>query len=275
MAITVIADIGNFSTKYAYISKDGVIVTNSFSSVTHQYKELDEQQEMTRYRFKTLDFYNGPGTENFYAGKEDDMYLGNTKKGHREGQIRLLAALYKIYQETGESEFNLILTSPYKSMVSDKNYFITNFEGPQSAFINQNPFDFKVNKIIVAAEGLGALQYASSSNCVILDAGSMTLNVLYLINGVISKEDSRTLNGGTLKNSPMVLAEKFAKACTVVEYDYPIICTGGKAEELKDSLIDIGYENVEVAKIEGKESYYVNAVGLLLKYKDKFEAMFA
>lgn len=274
MALTVVVDVGNFSTKYVYTDKKGDLVSNSFSSITHKYKELDDQQEMVRYRFNTLDFYNGPGTENFYAGKEDSMYYGNTKKGHREAQIRLLAALHKIFLETGENEFNLILTSPYKSMANDKEYFIKNFEGPQNAFVNERPFEFKINNLIIAAEGLGALQYASTPNCVIVDAGSMTVNVLYLINGIISREDSQTLNGGTLHNSPMTLAETFAKSCTMVEYDYPVICTGGKSKELKECLLELGYTNVEVAEIEGKETYYVNAVGLLLKYGKQFEAVF-
>ncbi|PHA62832.1 hypothetical protein [Bacillus wiedmannii] len=276
MTITTVIDVGNFSTKYAYETEEG-IQCSSFSSVIHPYKEMDDSKGITRFTYNNLDYYVGEAVKNFYKdGREDKMYFGNVKKGHHEAQIRLLAALYNIYKETGNREFNLVLTSPYKSMTGDKEYFMKNFQGKKSAIVDGNPFEFEVKRIIVAAEGFGAVHFSKSKNCAIIDAGSMTTNVLYLINGAISKSDSETLNGGTINNSPFEIANNVVKSCPQISYGYPLVCTGGKADELKVAMETLGYENVTVAQLEDNQpSYYVNAVGLLLKYSAKFEAMFA
>jgi hypothetical protein len=274
LAITLVVDVGNFSTKYCY-QWEKEVRANSFSSVIHRYKVLEDPEGMTRFQYNNLDYYVGEAVKNFYSGKEERMYFGNTKKGHHEAQIRLLAALYNVFKETGQREFNLILTSPYESMEHDKKYFVKNFQGKRTAYVDGNAFEFEVHKIIMAAEGLGAIYFAKSLNCAIVDAGSMTTNVLYLINGSISKQDSHTLNGGTINNSPLEIADNVAKSCPYIEYDYPIICTGGRAADIKQALEQLGYENVEVAELEGYPSYFVNSVGLLLKYSKKFEAMFA
>ncbi|UDY80721.1 actin like protein [Geobacillus phage GR1] len=273
MTLTTVIDVGNFSTKYAYEWKNEVKM-GSFSSVIHPYKPLEETEGMTRYVYNNLDYYVGEAVKNFYSGKEERMYFGNTKKGHHEAQIRLVSALHNIYKETGEREFNLILTSPYKSMASDKEYFVKNFQGKRTSWVDENPFDFEVNRIICAAEGFGASHFTKEKNFVIIDAGSMTTNVLYLINGAISKEDSATLNGGTINNSPFQIANNVLKSCPQIEYDYPIITTGGRSLDIQKSLEQLGYENVTIAELDGYPTYYINAVGLLLKYSKTFEAMF-
>lgn len=276
MALTTIVDVGNYSAKYAYKTKKG-IECNSFSSILHPYKPLEESLEgVRRIQYGILDYYIGKAVENFYFGRNEQMYFGNTRKGHHEAQVRLVRALYEIHKETSETEFNLILTCPYDSMTADKQYFTDKFEGERTAIVDGEEFNFKVNRIIMAAEGLGALHFSEYPNCAIVDAGSMTLNVLYLINGTISKVDSHTINGGTIQNSPFALASNFAKTCTNIDYHYPLVCTGGKAKEMKEALSELGYSNITVAELpNGKPSYYVNAVGLLLKYSEKFEVMFA
>lgn len=268
-----VIDIGNYSTKYAY-HHEGEIKAGSFSSVLHWYKELDDQKGLIRFQYNDKDFYVGEAVKNFYAGKEDRMYFGNTRKGHHEGEIRLLAALYKIYKETGEREFNLVLTCPYKSMEKDKEYFTHAFEGKRTAYVNGNAFDFEVNRIIMAAEGLGAFYLSDTPNCVIVDAGSMTMNVLRLINGSISKEDSDTLNGGTINHTPFELATEFVKRFGDVDYDFPIVCTGGRSPEIKKSLEQLGFTKVKAAELEQYDPYYINSVGLLLKFGRKFEEIF-
>lgn len=275
MTLTTVIDVGNFSTKYAYQDVKKEVVCNSFSSVLHEYIPLEDAQDISRVEYNELDYYAGEAVKNFYFGRPEKMYFGNTRKGHHEAQIRLVFALYNIYKETGEKDFNLILTCPYESMEADKKYFVKNFEGERTAKINGEVFEFTVNKIVMAAEGLGALHFSKSLNCAIVDAGSMTLNVLYLINGSISKKDSHTENGGTIDNTPKQLASTFAKVCRNVDYDYPLVTTGGKAVEMKESLLKLGYTDVEVASLEDKPSFYVNAVGLLLKYGKKFELMFS
>lgn len=273
MSITLVIDVGNFSTKYSY-RKDKEIKCGSFSSVIHPYKELDNEDGLNRFEYNNLDYFVGEETKNFYSGKEESMYFGNIKKGHHESQIRLVSALYYVYKETGEREFNLVLTSPYESMISDKDYFLNNFQGKKSSRVDGNPFEFEVKKIVMAAEGLGALHFSEELNCSIVDAGSMTTNVLYLINGSISREDSITINGGTLNNSPFQIANNIAKHCPFIAYDYPIICSGGQDDEIKTSLEQLGYEKVESPNTEVYPNYYTNSVGLLLRYEDSFEEMF-
>lgn len=274
MSLTVVVDVGNFSTKYCYQdSKE--IKADSFPSVIHPYKPLEDSKNMKRVKYNNKDYYVGEEVKNFYFGREEEMYFGNTKKGHHEAQIRLVSALHNIYKETGQNEFNLVLTCPYESMEADKKYFMDNFLGKRTAFINEEPFEFEVKSILMAAEGLGAFYFSDSPNCVIVDAGSKTLNILYLVNGSISKEDSFTLNGGTIDNSSFQLANKFAKKCGNVDYTFPIVCTGGRAKEIKDALEGLDYSNVSVADLEDQPYYYVNSIGLLLKYGKTFEAMFA
>lgn len=274
MTLTTVIDVGNFSTKYTYQWKEKTRA-NSFSSVIHPYKFLEEHEGMSRVEYNELDYFVGDDVKNFYFGREDEMYFGNKRKGHHEAQIRLVTALHNIYKETGQNEFNLVLTSPYESMEADKKYFLKNFEGKHQARIDEQSFEFEIKNIVVAAEGLGAIHFSNSQNCVIVDAGSMTTNVLYLINGSISREDSVTLNGGTINNTMFQLANNFVKACPQVEYDYPIICSGGRSKDLKESLERLGFEDVQVAAAKGKENFYTNSVGLLLKYSEKFEAMFS
>lgn len=274
MTLTTVIDVGNYSTKYAYQVKKE-IKTGTFSSVLAEYREMEEYNDYQRVEYNGFDYFAGEGAQSFYYGRPAMMYFGNVRKGHHEAQIRLVYALHNIHKETGQSSFNLILTCPYEGMAKDKEYFVKNFEGKRVAEIDGEPFEFEVNKIVMVAEGLGALHFSKSQNCVIVDAGSQTLNVLYLINGNISKNDSHTINGGTIENSTKQLANTFAKTCNNVDYDYPLITTGGKAAEMKDALIGLGYTDVSVAEIKNEPHFYVNAVGLLLKYGKTFEAMFA
>lgn len=274
MTITAVVDVGNFSTKYAYKDKKE-IVGNSFSSVLAEYVQMEDYEGYQRVEYNGWDYYAGEKTYNFYHGHPEKMYYGNVRKGHHEAQIRLVYALYNIFKETGQKEFNLIITCPYKGMEKDKKYFVENFEGERVALIDGESFEFKVNGIRMAAEGLGAFTFSKSPNCAIVDAGSKTLNVLYLINGSISKKDSHTLNGGTIDYEAKQLASTFAKTCHNIDYEYPLVTTGGKAAEMKEALERIGYTDVTVAELKDKPSFYVNAVGLLVKYGKQFEVMFS
>jgi len=277
MTLTVVVDVGNFSTKYAF-KNEGEIIAGSFSSVISPYKEVEGFESLDgvkRVAFGGFDYYSGEGAKNFYSGNEDRMYFGNIRKGHHEAQIRLTRALHEIYLKTNERTFNLILTSPYPSMKDDKEYFTQLFLGMKVAYIDSVPFEFEIKNILVAAEGLGATNYTDKKNIVIVDAGSMTTNVLYLINGSISKQDSLTLNGGTLRNTAWDLSNQVAKSCPHIEYKYPIICTGGTAKEMKEALERLGYLDVSVCTSEDFEEYYSNSVGLLAKYGNKFEEIFS
>lgn len=275
MALTLILDLGNFSSKYGYIDKKGNVALNSFSSVIHKYKEMEGMKDVTRVTFNSNDYFVGEGVKNFYLGKENQMYFGNVRKGHREGEIRLIYALYSAFKETKEREFNLVITSPYDSIGKDKKYFDEIFKGKRVAYIDDQPFEFEVKNLIVAAEGLGALHFIDALNCVIVDAGSMTMNILQIFGGSISKEDSLTLNGGTIQNTTLELADRFFKACPHIDLEYPLVTTGGRALEMKKALESIGYENVLVAETsEDVENYYLNLLGIILKYSETFEELF-
>lgn len=270
--ITVIVDVGNYSTKYAY-KKNKEIKVDSYSSVIHPYKPLDNVKDMLRVQYNDYDFYIGESVKHFYLGKEHEMYYGNKRKGHHEAQIRLVSAIFNVYGETNESTFNLVITAPYESISADSKYFKENFLGTKSATVNGEQFNFEVNKITMVPEGLGAFHFSESYDCVIIDAGSKTLNVLYIINSFISKEDSYTLNGGTINFTSQELVNKFVKTSSHVDFDFPIICTGGEAYEIKSSLEKLNYTNVIVANLDGDlPVYYVNSVGLiLLNHSNKFD----
>lgn len=273
MTITLIADIGNFSTKIIY-TYEGEVFIESFSSIVAPFKELEDYGEMVRLEYKERDYLTGNGVENLYAGKTDRMYYGNIRKGHNEGMIRLLNALHKVTKKTKETSFNLVLTSPYVSLAKDKQFFIDNFLGKNSALINGIDYNFEVKNIIVASEGLGALNYTKEKNLVIVDAGSMTMNILTIINRRISVKETFALNGGTLTRTPFELAYDFSKKMNEVDFDFYIVVTGGKANEIKVALEKQGYTNVNIPDIPEDQFYLINSLGLYEEYIEEFERNF-
>jgi plasmid segregation protein ParM len=230
--------------------------------------------EVKRVTFGNFDFYIGKGAARFHRN-DKTMYMGNTKKGHHEGIIRIIAALHDISQETGATSFNLIITSPFTSMAKDKDFFAKRMDGVCESLIDGKSFKFTIENIRVMAEGLGALAFAGVRDCVVVDAGSMTMNILHLIDGKINARRSITLNGGTIKNDVFQLATDFSKASTDVEFDHHIVVTGGKSEEMSEALESIGYENVNPILLKDYPSYYANVVGLFMVFEKKFESVFA
>lgn len=274
MALTVLIDPGNFSTKYVY-RHNGEVRIESFHSITHMYEEMDSvlNNEVKRVTFKHFDFYIGKGAAKFY-NNPDLMYMGNTRKGHHEGLIRILAALHQVHSETGQKDFNVVVTSPYSSMKKDREYFEKQLLGKQDCFIDGTPFNFNVLNLRAAAEGLGAISYSDEKDCIVVDAGSMTMNILHIIDGTINSTRSKTLNGGTVKNKAFVLANNFSKANPDVEYEQKILVTGGKSTEISEALKMIGYDNARAITLENYPTYYVNVVGLFQAFERKFEALF-
>lgn len=272
--ITVVVDCGNFSTKYCYELNDRIGM-GTFPSIIHQYVELDVQEDMQRIQYEKLDCYIGEGVKNFYFGKkESSMYYGNTKKGHHEGLIRLVTALYKIYEETTINEFNLILTSPFSSVKLDKEYFTEKIGGMNTAQVDGEQFAFCVNHIFVVSEGQGAIHFFDQEeckNCIVVDAGSKTVNTLNFVGGAVRKANCHTIVGGTLDTSKFDLATQVIKNYAQIGYDFPIICTGGKAQEMSQEFTDLGYTAVKYVELENSPSYFANALGILQKYKDDIE----
>lgn len=275
MTLTVLIDPGNFSTKYVY-RHNGDIRVGSFFSIAHVYEEMETtfNNEVKRVTFKNFDYYIGKGAARFHKN-EELMYMGNVRKGHHEGLIRVIAALHDIYKETGATSFNVVTTSPYTSMKKDREFFERKLKGACESLIDGKPFNFKVENFRAAAEGLGALSFSKSKDLIVVDAGSMTMNILHLIDGTINASRSRTLNGGTIKNSVFSLANSFSRACPDVDYDQHILVTGGKPEEISEALKDIGYDNAQAVTLEDYPAYYVNVVGLFFTFERKFEVLFA
>lgn len=275
MAITVLIDPGNFSTKYVYRYK-GEVRVKSFYSITHVFEAMDSpfSSEIKRVTFKNFDYYIGKEAARFHSNP-DLMYMGNTKKGHHEGIIRIIAALHEVFRETGETTFNVVSTSPYTSMTKDREYFEKQLGGQQQSYVDNQPFNFNIPNFRVAAEGLGAITFSEVKDCIVVDAGSMTMNILHLINGTINSVRSQTLNGGTVKNSPFTLANTFSKANPDVEYEQLILVAGGKGTEVAAALKSIGYEQALAVTLEDHPAYYVNVVGLFLAFERKFEVLFA
>jgi hypothetical protein len=272
--LTALIDPGNFSTKYVY-RHEGQISVGSFHSITHEYEQMESgfHDEVKHVEYKSYDYYIGKGAAKFHSDTKL-MYRGNTRKGHHDGLIRIIAALHEIHEKTGADTFNIVITSPYASMQKDKKYFERMLQGECETVIDGRQFNFSVEHIRVAAEGLGALSFAKVRDCVVLDAGSMTMNILYLIDGTINAKRSKTLNGGTTHNKSHSIADSFTRACPDVEYEKTIVVTGGKAEEIAEELINIGYENTKTVVLEEHPPYYVNVVGLFMTFEKRFEVMF-
>lgn len=270
MSLLLIVDIGNFGTRVAY-EHEGEMVVDTFSSITHLYKKLEDQKEMLDIKFGGGHYLTGEGVENFYDGKENRMYLGRTRKGHAEGAVRLLHALYRTYKKTNENTFNILLLSPFSSMEKDKDFFKQHFTDNNSYSINGKPFNFSVNHIGTVAEGLGAYSFAKKKNCVLLDAGSGTENIITITNGSVQLDDTHTLNGGTIGNSPFELANEFQRLMKNVDDTTEIVVTGGKARELSESLDMLGYENVTLPEIEEDKFYLTNLIGSYKMFYEKLK----
>lgn len=272
--LTVIIDPGNFSTKYAF-RHNGEIVAKSFSSVAHRFEQMEERlkDSIKRVKFGNFDYYIGEGAARFHS--DGTIYRGNKRKGHHEGIIRIIAALHDVHKVTGETKFNIVATSPYFSIVKDREYFLKMLKGKKEAFVDGHSFDFTIENLRVAAEGLGASYFAQVKDCVIVDAGSMTLNILHLIDGTINSNRSQTLNGGTTKHTAFALADKFAIACAEVEFEHKIYVAGGKNQEIAAALEEIGYEDVEAIELGNYQAYFINVLGLYKKFEQKFEVMFS
>jgi rhodanese-related sulfurtransferase len=275
-ALTVIIDPGNFSTKYVYRWKNELQV-GTFESIAHRYEEMEQStiNEAKRVTFKRFDYFIGRGAAHFHTD-ESTMYRGNKRKGHHEGIIRIVAALHDIHKATGATTFNVVSTSPYTSMIKDREFFERQLGKEIECVVDGKEFNFVIENFRTAAEGMGALKFSETKDCVVLDAGSMTLNVLYFINGTINATRSKTLNGGTIENDTFALADIFSRAVSsTVEYDKYIIVTGGRSVEVAEALEDIGYDNVHSIELKDHPPYYANVVGIFLIFEKKFEKLFA
>lgn len=274
-ALTVVIDPGNFSTKFVYRFK-GELQVGSLESIAHRYEEMDSAaSETKRVTFKNFDYYIGKGAARFHPNKST-MYRGNKKKGHHEGVIRIIAALHDVHQATGATSFNIVTTSPYTSMKKDREYFERVLGKQIECNVDGKAFQFNIENFRAAAEGMGALHFANTKDCVVVDAGSMTLNYLYFIDGTINAQRSDTINGGTIENDLFTLADIFSRAVSsIVEYDKYIIVTGGKSVEMAQALEDVGYEDVHSIELEAYPTYYANVVGIFLIFEKKFEVIFA
>lgn len=262
MALTLMVDIGNFGTRVVYKHK-GEMVVDSFSSVTALYKDLEDQKKMVDVFFEEGHYITGEGAEFFFKGeKEKFKYAGGKSKGHSQGAVRLIHALYRVYNATNESKFNILILSPFESTKKDKIFFQKHFSESNTYMVNSRAFNFDVEHIGTIPEGLGAFRYAKSSNCILFDAGSGTCNITSIINGTVNLDDTHTVNGGTVGNSPFELVFNFKNLMKDVNSEDEIVVSGGKAREIARNLEAQGYENVILPEIEKDEHHLINLLGI-------------
>lgn len=268
----VVIDAGNFSTKYFYRT-DGEINLKCFSSVSHDFVPFGddefatEKNGMTRVQFNGFDSYLGDSVADFFASKGGEkMYTGNIRKGHMAVVLRIVAALYHVSQHTGETSFDLAVTSPVASRRRDKAYFLETLSGSRRAVVNGEAFDFEIGKLLVAAEGLGAKVFEDKKNFVLVDAGSHTVNILRIISGDMA-DTSETVNGGTQTKTAEQIAQTVFRSISDIDFSFPIRVSGGKSAEIANAIEKIGYTNCQTITAQC-EPYYVNGLGVLLMAED-------
>lgn len=264
----VVIDGGNFSTKVVFGSDEIGLQKISFSSVSHEYIPfadddfLAKKGAMSRVQYIGLDKYIGEGVKSFYSSKKDEqIYTGNVTKGHYDGALRIVLGLYEIHKQTGETSFDLVITSPVKSRKKDKIFFENTLTQNTSAVIDRKQFDFEINDLRVGAEGLGAKFFVHQKNCIIVDAGSQTTNLLRFIEDGLT-EDSETINMGTKNASIPSIADTIYRNLSRVDLEYPIRTTGGKSKEVAKALTMCGFQNCLEIDADGCKDYFINAVGL-------------
>lgn len=264
----VVVDGGNFSTKVVFGGAGTEMQTISFSSVSHAYIPFADDDfrlkegDLSRVQYIGLDKYIGEGAKSFYSSKKDEhIYTGNVVKGHYDGALRIVLGLYRIYQQTGQNAFDLVVTSPVKSRKRDKLFFEDTFSKNTSALIDGQPFQFSLTSFRVGAEGLGAKFFVPQKNCIIVDAGSQTTNLLRFIEDGLT-EDSETLNMGTENATIEAIADTVYRNLSRVDLEYQIRTTGGKSRQVAQALSRCGFQNCLEINAQECENYFLNAVGL-------------
>lgn len=265
----VVIDPGNYSTKYFY-KQNGTIEMRSFLSITHDYIPIatageafkqEKHNALHRIEYMGYDKYIGDAVSSFYQARQDDnLFTGGPVKGHFLGLLRIVFSLYQIFQATGESKFTLCITSPVKSKEKDKLFFEEKLKNNPVARIDGASFSFTIEALYVGAEGLGAKRFVDQPNCIIVDAGSQTTNILKFINDGFTDE-SKTINFGTHNTKLEAIAEGVFRALNGVDYEYPVRVTGGKAQEIAKQLESFGYHNVLPVQCQ-VEPYLINGYGL-------------
>lgn len=264
----IVVDPGNFSTKY-FFDHGGEVTAESFSSVSHDYIPISDdtpfgktQFNMSRVQYLGLDKYIGEDAKRlFKSKKQEKIYTGNTRKGHNSGLMRVVLALYKAHIITGECEFDLIVTSPVESRKKDKLYFENGLTQNSRAIIDNQPFEFTVRKLVVATEGLGAKEFVDHQECIIIDGGSQTTNILHFLGGQLT-ENSTTINVGTESASMAQIADTIYRELNNVDFDFPVRVTGGKAIELANELETTGFQNCLPIHCDC-DKYLINGYGVL------------
>lgn len=267
----VVIDSGNYSTKYFY-SVDSSIRMGCFLSIVHDYVHFATDdlsgapRGMNRVQFGAIDVFVGEGVKNLFAQKQgESLFTGNVRKGHIDSVARIILALQKIHEATGEFAFDLVLTSPIASRSQDKEYFSKIFSGNMSAHVDNRSFDFSIDKLIIAAEGLGATEFTDQLNYVVVDVGSQTTNIVRMVGGVMT-EESATINGGTHSKTPEQIAKIVFRALSDVDFSFPIFVSGGKSADIMRALREVGYSNCECSAIPDTDMapYYINGYGIYL-----------
>ena len=122
----VVIDAGNYSTKFIYEGEK----VRAFPSISHPYEPIatddivNAEVGMNRVQYLGLDKWIGEDAKDFFAiKKEQEIYSGNVRKGHYDALLRVILALYKVWQETNQNDFELVVMSPVTARKNDKRFF--------------------------------------------------------------------------------------------------------------------------------------------------------
>lgn len=263
----VVVDTGNFSTKY-FFEMDSRVQMGCFSSVSHEYVGISQEAyfrpvaDMHRVEFDGLDQWIGEGAKNLYAYKKnEEMYTGHVSKGHFDALLRVILALHHVKKTTGTNSFDLVVLSPFVSIHSDKRFFEDLLLNEHTACVDSEDFTFCINSLRIATEGLGAKYFVLEPNCIILDVGSQTTNILSFSNGLLlSTDPSTTVNIGTQSQALRNIGSKILRKLNMVDRDFPVRVSGGKSDEIAKILSQIGFIDCRAITAEC-EPWHVNGLG--------------
>jgi plasmid segregation protein ParM len=199
--------------------------------------------------------YNGvKGFAGTLAQRESEFaasMLGTTK-AHPDVLIRVLIALHRT-SLTDSQSFNIIVGQPITNHTSShKERMKEMLIGEHVFTINGRPKKLTIERVEVAAEGASAFWSAPKQGKVrLIDAGSGTVNIATIENGMYIDKESDTLNFGfnTLKSNDIdAFARRVALNCFKKwKRKDEVYLLGGKAEKLLVPML-YHFANSEVLK---------------------------
>lgn len=192
---TFVTDGGNFFTKAA--SKDGVFCFSSAMDTNYDLNTVDQKYGVDDMLWEFDGSTGIAGTIAEYEGAfANNRTFGGTKN-HFMAKMRILLA---IHQYANDTDINLIVASPFSSHLSDKDEIVQSLKGTHPPLtVNGVTKTITIHNCNVTIEGAAAFYSISIPEKVvrIVDIGSGTVNCITFINGIMVRDQSKTLDFGT------------------------------------------------------------------------------